>query len=176
MPKKLLQRLTPSRDKFQGSGALRLLGSWINNHNLWHINRLSSARAFAVGLFCAMMPIPGQTFIAAFLAFHTKANLPLSVSLVFITNPFTMPVLFYAAYKLGAQTLQKEFQEVQFEISWQWLTTNLVGIWEPFLLGCLMMGIGLAATAYLLINAIWLCEVNYRWKKRQKNKQTETGK
>jgi uncharacterized protein (DUF2062 family) len=67
--------------------ALRPLGEWIYEPKLWHISRTSTAMAFAIGLFGAMIPIPGQVFLAAFLAIRLGANLPLSVALVWVTNP-----------------------------------------------------------------------------------------
>ena len=174
MPKKLFRRLAPSPHKLREIRSLRPLGEWIYEPNLWHINRASSAKAFAVGLFCAMLPIPGQMVVASFLAVKTRANLPLSVSLVFITNPLTMPVIFWAAYKLGAQLLGTEIQDVQFVISWHWLAESLGAIWEPFLLGCLVMGLGLSACGYLFVNAIWRWRVGRDWRKRQARRATQS--
>ena len=102
MARKLFQRLTPSQQQLRDIPGLHLLGDWIYEPNLWHINRSSTAMAFAIGLFCAMVPAPGQIFVAAYAAVRLRANLPLSISLIFVTNPFTMPVIYYAAYELGA--------------------------------------------------------------------------
>ena len=52
--------------------------------------------AFFVGLFVAFMPIPGQTIAAAVLAVLLRCNLPLSVGLVFVTNPdYHRPSVFH---------------------------------------------------------------------------------
>ncbi|WP_159217560.1 DUF2062 domain-containing protein, partial [Klebsiella pneumoniae] len=72
------------------------------NPNLWCLNRRSAAGAFAVGLFMAFVPLPSQMIMAAGLAIVLGVNLPLSIALVWITNPITMPVIFYFTYKLGA--------------------------------------------------------------------------
>jgi len=108
--------------------------------------------AFAIGLFCAMIPVPGQVFLAAYLAVRLSANLPLSLTLVFVTNPFTMPVIYYAAYKLGALLLDVPLQAVEFSVSWQWLGSKLGEIWAPFLLGCAIMGIVASVLGYLTIS------------------------
>ena len=42
-----------------------------------------------------MLPIPGQMFIAVALAIIFTANLPISFALIFVTNPLTMPAVFY---------------------------------------------------------------------------------
>ena len=167
MPRKILRRLAPSPQKLRDIRSLRPLGEWIYEPNLWHITRTSSSRAFAIGLFSAMVPIPGQVFIAAFMAVRLKANLPISIALIFITNPLTMPVIYYLAYKLGAQLLGEPVLPVAFEISWQWLSDSLGAIWAPFLLGCAVMGLALAGIGWLFINALWRWRVSREWRKRR---------
>ena len=93
--------------------SLRLLGDWIYATNLWHINRYSASMAFFVGLFVAFMPIPGQMLLAALLAVLLSCNLPLSVGLVWITNPVTMPAIFYMSYKVGALLIDVPVKEVE---------------------------------------------------------------
>ena len=47
-------------------------------------------------------------FIAVALAIIFTANLPISFALIFVTNPLTMPAVFYGAYKLGAWIIGTE--------------------------------------------------------------------
>ena len=171
MPKKLFRRLALSPEKLREIRSLRPLGDWVYEPNLWHINRTSTANAFAIGLFCAMVPAPGQMFVAAFFAVRLRANLPLSVSLIFVTNPLTMPVIYFAAYKLGALLLGTEVREVEFAVSWSWLTSSLGHIWEPFLLGCLVMGIAASGLGWLLVNQLWRWRVGRDWRKRQRQRR-----
>ena len=89
MPKEALQKIVPSLATIRKIKGLNFLGDWIYASNLWHINRYSAAMAFFVGLFVAFMPIPGQTIAAAVLAVLFRCNLPLSVGLVFVSNPIT---------------------------------------------------------------------------------------
>ena len=164
--------MAPSPQKLREIRSLRPLGEWIYEPNLWHINRTSTAKAFAIGLFCAMVPAPGQIFVAAFFALRWRANLPLSIALIFITNPLTMPVIYYAAYKLGALMLGSSIQPVAFEISIEWLSHSLVEIWEPFLLGCFSMGIVAGTAGYFFIDLMWRWRVSSNWKKRQHRRST----
>ena len=43
--------------------------------------------------------------VAVFVAIRVGANVPLAFSLIFITNPLTMPVIYLAAYLLGSALL-----------------------------------------------------------------------
>lgn len=152
---------------------MRPLGEWIYEPKLWRITRSTTAMAFAIGLFCAMIPIPGQVFVAAFLAVKLGANLPISVTLIWVTNPITMPVIYYGAYKLGAFLLRAPMVPVEFTISWDWLTDSLGSIWAPFLLGCGVIGVIGALLGWLTINTLWRWRVTRDWRERRK-RQTKT--
>ena len=77
-------------EKIKHEKVLKILGPAILQPNLWHLNRKSVSRAIAIGLFCAFLPIPLQMVLAAFFAIIFAANLPISVILVWITNPITI--------------------------------------------------------------------------------------
>lgn len=150
--------------------SLRLLGDWVYATNLWHINRYSSSMAFFVGLFVAFMPIPGQMLLAATLAVMLSCNLPLSVGLVWITNPITMPAIFYLAYRIGAMIIEVPMQPIEFELSYYWLTHSLKAIWQPFLLGCLVCGLLFGSLGYFVISIMWRMRVVRRWKERKQRR------
>ena len=105
MPKKLLQRFMPNHETIKNQKALKIFGSVLYNPNLWSLNRHSAAGAFAVGLFIAFIPLPSQMIMASGVAILCGVNLPLSVALVWVSNPITMPFLFYFAYRIGAWIL-----------------------------------------------------------------------
>ena len=171
MPKKTLKTITPSVERMRNIKSLRILGDWIYATNLWHINRYSSAMAFFVGLFVAFMPIPGQMVAAATLAVALRCNLPLSVGLVWITNPLTMPAIFYLAYKLGAMLIDVPLQPIEFELSFYWLTHSLKSIWQPFLLGCLLCGLFFGSLGYFIINLLWRMRVARMWRERKRRRE-----
>lgn len=175
MPKKTLKSITPSVERMREIKSLRVLGDWIYAGNLWHINRYSASMAFFVGLFVAFMPIPGQMVAAAALAVLFRCNLPLSVGLVWITNPVTMPAIFYLAYKLGAMIVDVPMQEMKFELSFYWLTHSLNAIWQPFLLGCLLCGLFFGSVGYFVINTLWRLRVA-RMLRERKRRQRRAAK
>jgi len=167
MPKKLIERFMPKSETLQNHKHLRMFGKLLHNPNLWSLNRRSAPAAFAVGLFVAWIPMPFQMVLAAALAIIFNCNLPISVALVWITNPITMPFMFYVAYMLGAKILHHQPQNFAFEATWAWIESSLSTIGPPFLLGCLVMGICFSVIGFLLIKILWKYSVLLKWNKRK---------
>ncbi|MFK5985991.1 MAG: DUF2062 domain-containing protein [Pseudomonadota bacterium] len=171
MPKKLIKKYMPNAETIRTHKHLKIFGSLLHNPFLWHFNRKSVSGAFAVGLFCAFIPIPFQMVIAAAFAILVKVNLPLSVALVWISNPITMPPLFYAAYKFGSFLLDEAAHDFNFVLSWQWLITELSLIWKPFLLGCFSFGAICAIGSYCIIRILWGRHIRKEWQQRKMRRQ-----
>jgi len=176
MPKKTLKLLIPHPTRIRQVRSLRVLGEWIYATNLWHLNRYSASMAFFVGLFIAFIPVPGQMLIAASLAVLLRCNLPLSVALVWITNPVTMPAIFFMAYKIGAMLIDVPIKQVQFELSVHWISNTLTLIWEPLLVGCAVCGLLIGSLGYFSISMLWRWRVAYRWHLRKRQRQTALAK
>jgi len=170
MPKKFIKRFLPDHQTIKNNKHLQIFGDLLNNGNLWHLNRRSVAKAFAVGLFCAFIPIPFQMVLAAGMAIIVHANLPLSIALVWITNPLTMPAIFYFCYVVGSWMIGAPEQEFAFEPSWQWVVDSLSTIGPSFLLGCGILAVLFSILGYLGINALWRYSVAKEWKKRIRRK------
>ena len=175
MPKKTLKLIAPSRTRIRNIRGLHLLGEWVYAPNLWHINRYSASMAFFTGLFVAFMPIPGQIILAAAMAVLLSCNLPLSVGLVFITNPLTMAPIFFMAYKVGALVIDVPVQDVEFELSFYWLGNSLAAIWKPFLLGCLICGLCAGSLGYFVVSMLWRWQVTRRWHERKKRRTAKSA-
>jgi uncharacterized protein (DUF2062 family) len=176
MPKKFLKRLMPDHRTIREHRHLRFLGTLLHDPNLWHLNRRSASGAVAVGLFIAWVPIPFQMLVAAIGAILFRVNLPLSSALVWITNPLTMPPMFYFAYLVGGWVLGGvSVDHIAFELSLQWLTTELVLIWQPFLLGCFIMGTLSAAAGYLTIRGLWRLHLVKYYRTRKLRRRLKKG-
>jgi uncharacterized protein (DUF2062 family) len=168
MPKKFIQRFSPKPETLKAHPHLKHFGEAIHSPNLWHLNRRSAAGAVAVGIFCAWMPMPFQMVLAAALAMFFTVNLPLSVALVWISNPLTMPAIFYVAYRLGAFILQTPVVEFNFELSFTWISEMLETIAPPLLLGSIILGLTCAALGYYLFLYFWHYKVTRKWNNRKK--------
>ncbi len=173
MPKRTLKQFSPSPDKLRKIKSLNVLGEWIYEPNLWHVTRYTASMAFFIGLFIAFIPIPGQMILAAFLAYRLRCNLPLSVGLVWITNPATMPAIYFLSYKVGAMIIDVPMQEMDFELSFTWLTHEMGNVWKPFLLGCVTCGLFFGSLGYFILSMLWRVRVMRDWHKRKLKRQGE---
>ena len=156
MPKKLLKKYMPDHDTIRHHKTLnKIFGTLLHDPNLLHLNRRSVSSAFFIGLFNAFVPVPFQMALSAAAAIIFRTNLPIAVGLVWITNPLTIPPIFYFSYKVGTWLLGTPIQEVAFELSWEWLSTELLLIWQPFLLGCFICGLVSGTLGYVTIRLLW---------------------
>jgi len=147
-----------------------ILGKRLHNPNIWHLNRHSVSKAFIIGLFWMSIPVPSQMVFAAISAILFRANLPLSVALVWISNPLTMAPIFYFNYVIGTLILGQEADEsLTFELSWTWMVETLGELWLPLYLGSVTVGVALGIVSYFVIHLLWRYQVIQHWQNR-KNK------
>lgn len=170
MPKQIIKRFTPDRETLKNHRHLRVFGHLLQDPNLWHLNRRSVSGAFAVGLFWAMIPIPMQMVAAAFNAILVRVNLPISVALVWLTNPLTMPAVFYFNYLVGTWIIGPNPDVGEFQLSLEWISQELERIWEPLYLGSLVVGIVSALLGYAGMRLYWrwhtVCQLRRRRARR----------
>ncbi|MCZ6710419.1 MAG: DUF2062 domain-containing protein [Gammaproteobacteria bacterium] len=168
MPKKFLRRYLPNPNTMREHPALRPVSKWLNNPEIWHMHRRAVAGAAFIGLFCAFLPVPFQMLIAAFLAVASRCNLPMSVALVWITNPITMAPMFYFAYRLGAWLLNMQLEVETIDLSWSWLSSNLGTIGYPLVFGSLVCGWVSGVTGMVVVRIVWRMHVIRRWRARHR--------
>ena len=167
MPRRIIKRYLPNHKKIRDHKHLQFLGTLLHDPNILHLNRRSVSGAFGVGLFMAFIPVPLQMVFAAVGAIAFRVNLPISVALVWITNPLTVAPIYYLAYKVGAFTLGNPAREMQFEWTREWLLRELGAIWEPLLLGSLIFSTVSAILGYALVRGFWRLHVNRNWRQRK---------
>lgn len=158
----------PDHEKIRSNKSLnKVFGTLLHDPNLLHLNRRSVSGAMAVGLFWAFAPLPTQMLMAAGTAIFIRVNLPISVGLVWITNPVTMPPIFYFCYKLGTWVLGTPLLDIEFELSWHWLASELDTIWQPFLLGCFIAGSTAAVLGWGGMRLLWRLHIIRHLKQRK---------
>lgn len=176
MPKKFFKRFLPEHHTIREHKYLRFFGTLLHHPHLWHLNRRSVAGAFSVGLFVAFVPVPMQMVLAAAIAILLHVNLPIAVTLVWITNPVTLPALFFFAYMVGATLLGMPVKPIKIELSFDWLMTSLGAVWEPFLLGCFVLACICAVLGNIMMRLFWRLQVIRNWQARHDRRAKRQAK
>jgi len=146
------------------------LGRWMvglfDKPALWHLNRRSVAGAVAVGLFVGWLPLPGQMLIAALLAAVVRVHVPLSVVMVWFTNPLTVAPLGYVAWRAGSMLLDEPEPREPSEASIATLLAQLGDAWPVLLTGSLFCAVVSAAIGFTLTLLVWRILTVRRWRRR----------
>ncbi len=178
MPKKFIKRFMPDHEVIRKHKTLnRVFGTLLHDPYLLHLNRRSVSGAFFVGLFLACVPLPIQMILGVALSILFRINLPITIGLVWITNPLTMGPIFYFCYKVGTWLLGEPLLDIEFALSWEWLQTELIAIWQPFLLGCLVTGLTAGVLGFTTIRILWrLHLVSYIKARRERRRARDKVK
>ena len=142
----LFKRYIPHKESIASNSIIRLFDEYLHDPNIWHIHRRSSAGGAAIGVFCAFVPLPIQTLSEAALAILFRMNLPIAILFSFLANPITVPFIFFYSYKLGSILFGLEENQITNIIPEnttiiEWFNTIFLNIWEPLLIGCLILGL-----------------------------------
>ena len=130
------------------------------------VSRRTIAGAIWIGVFVALLPIPGQTLVALLAALMLRVNLPIAGITTWITNPVTMVPFFYWEYSLGRLILESPIKDFDIDLSWEWVTSGFPAIWKPLLTGAFISATVAASLAYVLVSVTWRLVVAYRYKRR----------
>lgn len=167
MPRKALKKIMPNKDQVMQGKSMQMISDLLHKGGVWNFNRRYAARAVLIGIFCAFIPLPMQMFIAAVICILVKANLPLSIACVWITNPLTIAPIFYTTYRLGALILDLPVSDFDIELSFQWMQDELTRIWKPLILGSFICGLAFSALGYTVVDLLWRWSTIKRWHNRQ---------
>ncbi len=176
MARKILKRWMPDPAKIKANPAFHFLGDLLHDPNIFHLNRHSVSVAFFFGIFTAFLPMPGHMFIAAVFSILFRCNLPIAIALVWISNPLTIPPLFFATYKFGTWILQVPAVSFHIQLSWEWAREELSQIWAPLLVGSLICGLFFGALGYATMQLFWRWQVVRNWRKRNKLREAKLNR
>ena len=164
--RQFFQRVLPPHHEIREHRQLQFLGDILHDPNIFHLTRHSCAGGVATGLFVAFLPLPGHMVIAALAAIWFRVNLPLAVVLVWITNPVTIPPVFFVAYEIGRTIMRRPPQGVHFEFTLHWFATTFVNIWPSLVVGSLILAVLASGTGYLAVQFLWRLSIVRKWEKR----------
>lgn len=129
-------------------------------------NRRMVSKAVFVGLFIAFIPMPMQMLaVLAVLPFF-KFNVPIALAMCWLSNPLTMPAMYYMEYLTGAYILGSEIVPVKMTLDW--FSENIDNIFIPLYLGSLIYSLVASLSGYWFVNHFWKGSV-HRDKKLHRN-------
>lgn len=134
MPRKFFKRYSPDPKRIRDTPGLGFLGERLHQPNLWHFNRHSISKAFAIGLFCMWIPFPFQTLIAAACAllFVLTYHYPLHWCLLLTRLPFRQCFILHISWGIWCYHCRLASSQ------WSWACTGWRNAWvksgNPYLL------------------------------------------
>ena len=186
MPRRWLKDRLPTHDQLHEhlgmdlddeqspSSAMLWLRTKLADPMLWHWNRRSVAGAVALGLFISWLPIPMQMLIAVFLATVLRVHVPVSVVVVWFSNPITFPALLYVAWCVGSILLGNGMIASPLSMNIAQVLKSAIDAWPVILFGSVFCGTVFAVLGYFLTNTVWRILAVRRWRKRIEKSNIET--
>jgi len=130
------------------------------------INRKMVTRALFVGICIGLIPMPFQMLLVLGMIFFFKFNVPIALAMVWLSNPLTMPFMYYVEYTTGAYILGME--KLSVELSLTWFENNFSRIFIPLYVGTLFYALTLAPLVYVSVNWLWIRSVRKERRLSQK--------
>ncbi len=129
------------------------------------INRRAVSKAVAVGLFVALIPMPFQMLAVVLLFPVFRYNVLIAIAMCWLSNPVTMPFMYYIEYLTGNWLLgRKSVENVQLSVDW--FQSHFDDIFLPLYTGTFFYAIILSPLAYLLVNRLWIHSVKKAHRQR----------
>jgi uncharacterized protein (DUF2062 family) len=156
------QRNLPTREQMERSRIIRPFANRVLRSELWRFTRRSVPRGVALGMLVGIIIPFAQILFASLLCLSVRANVPVAALTTFVTNPFTTPLIWVLAYKVGAWLLRVDAMTVvapvnqaithsQFDDMLTWLT----GATLVTAFGLVIVGVIAASVSYLATSFGW---------------------
>ncbi len=127
-------------------------------------NRKMISRGVLIGLFIAFIPMPMQMAAVVAVTPFIRFNVPIAIAMCWLSNPITMPPMYYMEYLTGSFILGMEPEPVQMTL--EWFKDNLSKIFIPLYVGTAFYSVFGSITAYYLVNWLWKLSVHKEKKKK----------
>ena len=168
----------PTRESLESNRLLRPVAHRVLAPELWRFTRRSVPRGVALGIVTGILFPVAQIAFSAVLALPLRANIPVAAAMTFITNPFTTPPLWVAAYWIGKWVLhidkavpgQPINDAVAANAGWlHWIVSEagpatIVGLFVITIVG--------AVLGYVISALGWRLWIANKW--RTRHRRTET--
>ncbi len=170
MPRRFFRKFAFKRHEVSQQWFMTPFRHLLHDHRLLGIRRKTVVPAFSLGLFVSFIPVPGHPAVAALAALALRVNIPIAAVTTLVSNPLTMGPMYFLAYRIGAYLLRIEPGPFRFEMSLDWVTHTLVTIWQPMMLGSLLLGAIVSLVGYIVLDLLWRTSVG-KYKTRKRNRR-----
>jgi len=127
-------------------------------HEYLSANRRMISKGVFIGIFIAFIPMPMQMLAVVAMMPFTRFNVPIGIAMCWLSNPFTMPPMYYMEYLTGSFILGMEVEPVKMTL--EWFSNNLSKIFIPLYVGTLFYSIVGSSLAYYLVHHFWKSSVH----------------
>ena len=134
------------------------------------VNRRMITRGVAVGLFWGFIPMPMQMLAVMATTPFFRFNVPIAISMVWLSNPITMPPMYYIEYLTGNFLLGREGIE-DIELTMSWFTEHFDEILVPLYVGTSFYSIVVTGIIYVVLNRLWVNSVHTEKRERKHNRK-----
>ena len=168
------QRNMPTREQMEGNRFIRPFAGRVLRSELWRFTRRSVPRGIALGLLVGIIVPFAQILFAALLSAPVRANVPIAALTTFVTNPFTTPLIWVAAYWVGSLLLRIDaatvvapvttaIERTELQQFLEWLT----GATMVTAFGLVVIAVVSAALSYLISVWTWRWMTARKWSRRR---------
>jgi uncharacterized protein len=177
MPRRFFRKFAVKRERLTKQWYLAPFAHLLHDPRLWGIGRRTILPAVALGLFIAWLPFPGHMLAAALLALALRVNIPVAAIATLANNPLTIGPMYYLAFQFGEWLLGIEPRPFAFEMTLAWMMDGFVYVWQPLLLGCVLLGAALSISGYIALDLLWRASISgYLAKRRERGSPESVGK
>ncbi len=177
--RRLTRHLEPYVDRITDNPWVQRYAPRLADPDLWHLNRRSSARAVAIGLFSGLIPGPMQVLGAVGLSILFRAHFPLAAITTLYTNPVTIVPLYLVAYQYGGLFIPGDQISALHPPAFIWSPDYLMQLvhWmgqlgKPLALGLALLALTLAALGWITVSLSWRCHTVWAWRRRARLRHT----
>jgi len=167
------RRNMPTREQMERNRLIRPFAHRVLRSELWRFTRRSVPRGVALGMLVGIIIPFAQILFASLLSFTVRANVPVAALTTFVTNPFTTPLLWLFAYKVGSWMLHVDamtivapvntaIERTELQDALQWLT----GATLVTAFGLIIIAVIASALSYLVTSLVWRAWVARKRKTR----------
>lgn len=154
-----LRRQVPDKDTLLSQPWLRPVRPYLSDDRLWALERHSVAKGVAMGLFMGTLLPVAQFLFAVVGATLIRGHVAISAACTLVTNPLTVPPIYWAAYEIGDWLVPGPFTLDLGQVaaaSWagraaEWLLTHGM----PLMTGLFVLAVAASVLGFLAVHMLW---------------------